>query len=165
MYSKLIERKPLDEMSQLFQRPAIKVIRQTQNYGEAKSRANALIYTNNDFVLFLDSFVECLPGYLIQMVNLLQESLKHTLVLFRSLFGFNGIKLMHDITFIIQEIVIKRLAKDNSNQIIAPVVKRIDPENFGISNIDQLENTERFIFRVSHFRSIQGYSRSEHKTL
>ena len=68
-------------MSQLFQRPTIKVIRQTQDYGEAKSRANALIYTNNDFVLFLDSFVECLPGYLIQMVNLLQESLKHTRML------------------------------------------------------------------------------------
>ena len=62
-------------MVQLFQRPIIKVIRQTQNYGEAKSRANALIYTNNDFVLFLDSFVECLPGYLIQMVNLLQGGL------------------------------------------------------------------------------------------
>lgn len=70
-----LKRKPLDEMVQLFQRPIIKVIRQTQNYGEAKSRANALIYTNNDFVLFLDSFVECLPGYLIQMVNLLQEGL------------------------------------------------------------------------------------------
>ena len=68
-----LKRKPLDEMVQLFQRPIIKVIRQTQNYGEAKSRANALIYTNNDFVLFLDSFVECLPGYLIQMINLLQE--------------------------------------------------------------------------------------------
>ena len=47
--------------------------------------------------------------------------------------------------------MMERLDKDNSNQIIAPVVKRIDPENFGISNIDQLENTERFIFRVSHF--------------
>ena len=70
-----LKRKPLDEMVQLFQRPIIKVIRQTQNYGEAKSRANALIYTNNDFVLFLDSFVECLPGYLIQMINLLQEGL------------------------------------------------------------------------------------------
>ena len=59
--------------------------------------------------------------------------------------------------------MVERLDKDNSNQIIAPVVKRIDPENFGISNIDQLENTERFIFRVSHFSSIRGYSKPEDK--
>ena len=48
------------------------------------------------------------------------------------------------------------LDKDNSHQIISPVVKKIDPENFGISNVDQLENTERFILRVSQTHKLHS---------
>ena len=43
------------------------------------------------------------------------------------------------------------LLQDNPNQIIAPVVKKIDADSFAFTGLDLMENTERYICRNLFF--------------